>query len=234
MSWVLLTSSTPCRGAGSALALTRYVSDSLPWPEVGVTAIHAAFVVAVHVQSRLVEIASVPDMPPAGAAPVAAFSTVTTHLAAVGAVTEIADDDPVHALARHPSAHSPNSRARMARVHGANGLPSPAAFVGAALFPFDSGVLFYVRRLIRADIEELDISGNHERTQASATVVLSKSRNRLPAPVKTAAIGRAFSERCSSDVYGTSSVGAQAMRTLLGGGRPSAWRDQLRPVSADT
>jgi hypothetical protein len=29
------------------------------------------------------------------------------------------------------------------------------------------------------------------------------------------------------------SVGAQAMRTLLGGGRPSARRDQLRPVSPD-
>ena len=27
---------------------------------------------------------------------------------------------------------------------------------------------------------------------------------------------------------------AQTMRTLLGGGRPSARRDQLRPVSADT
>jgi hypothetical protein len=33
---------------------------------------------------------------------------------------------------------------------------------------------------------------------------------------------------------GTHSVGAQAMRTLLGGGRPPARRDQLRPVSADT
>jgi hypothetical protein len=30
------------------------------------------------------------------------------------------------------------------------------------------------------------------------------------------------------------SVGSQTMRTLLGGGRPLAWRDQLRPVSADT
>ncbi len=29
------------------------------------------------------------------------------------------------------------------------------------------------------------------------------------------------------------SVGAQAMRTLLGSGRPSARRDQLRPVSPD-
>jgi hypothetical protein len=30
------------------------------------------------------------------------------------------------------------------------------------------------------------------------------------------------------------SVGSQTMRTLLGGGRPLARRDQLRPVSADT
>ena len=35
-------------------------------------------------------------------------------------------------------------------------------------------------------------------------------------------------------VAGAPSVGAQAMRTLLGGGKPSARRDQLRPVSADT
>jgi hypothetical protein len=37
-------------------------------------------------------------------------------LAVVGAVTEIAEDEPVHALERHPSAHSQNSRARIARV----------------------------------------------------------------------------------------------------------------------
>jgi len=29
------------------------------------------------------------------------------------------------------------------------------------------------------------------------------------------------------------SLDSQTMRTLLGEGRPSAWRDQLRPVSAD-
>jgi 5,10-methylene-tetrahydrofolate dehydrogenase/methenyl tetrahydrofolate cyclohydrolase len=30
------------------------------------------------------------------------------------------------------------------------------------------------------------------------------------------------------------SIGSQTVRTLLGGGRPLARRDQLRPVSADT
>lgn len=87
-------------------------------------AIHAAFAAAVHVQSRLVEIASVPDIPSEGAAPFAAFSTVTSHLAAVGAVTDMAEDDPVHALERHPSAQSANSRARIARVQNASSLPS--------------------------------------------------------------------------------------------------------------
>jgi hypothetical protein len=106
------------------------VSDSLPWPEVGVIAIHAAFVVAVHVQSRLVEIASVPDIPSAGAARVAAFSTMTSHLAAVGEVTEMAEEDPVHALERHPSAQSANSRARMPRVHSASSLPSVSSAGG--------------------------------------------------------------------------------------------------------
>ena len=96
------------------MALTRYARDSLPWPEVAdVMAIHAAFAVAVQVHSRLVEIASVPDIPSAGAAAVAAFSMVTSHLAVVGEVTDMAEDEPVHALERHPSAHSANSRARM-------------------------------------------------------------------------------------------------------------------------
>ena len=103
-------------------------SDSLPWPEVAdVIAIHAAFAVAVQVQSRLVEIASVPDIPSAGAALVAAFWTVTSHLAAVGAVTDMAEDDPVHALESHPSAQSANSRSRIARVQNASSLPRAAS-----------------------------------------------------------------------------------------------------------
>jgi hypothetical protein len=101
------------------------VSESLPWPEVAdVIAIHAAFVVAVHVQSRLVEIATVPDIPSAGAAPSAAFWRVTSHLAAVGAVTDMAEDDPVHALESHPRAQSANSRVRIAVEPSASFLPS--------------------------------------------------------------------------------------------------------------
>jgi hypothetical protein len=42
-----------------------------------VIVIQAAFVVAVHVQSRLVVIASVPDIPPDGAGVAVAISTVT-------------------------------------------------------------------------------------------------------------------------------------------------------------
>jgi len=100
-----------------------------------VIAIHAAFAVAVHVQSRLVEIASVPDIPSAGAAPFAAFSTVTSHLAAVGAVTDMAEDDPVHALERHPSAHSTNSRARIPRVQMQAVCRAPFACRIAQQFP---------------------------------------------------------------------------------------------------
>jgi hypothetical protein len=76
-----------------------------------VIAIQAAFVVAVQVQSRLVVIASVPDIPSAGAGVVAATSTVTWHLTAVGADTEMDEDRPVHALEMTHSAEIANSRA---------------------------------------------------------------------------------------------------------------------------
>jgi hypothetical protein len=76
--------------------------------------IQAAFVVAVQVQSRLVVIASVPDMPSGGAGSAGASAMATSHLTAVGAVTEVVDEVPVHALQRSHSAHIANSRARIA------------------------------------------------------------------------------------------------------------------------
>jgi hypothetical protein len=54
------------------------VSVSLPWPVVAeVMASHAAFELAVHVQSRVVLMATDPDIPSAGAASCGAFSTAT-------------------------------------------------------------------------------------------------------------------------------------------------------------
>jgi len=88
-----------------------------------VIAIHATFAAAVHVQSRLVEIASVPDIPSGGAASALAFSTATSHLAAVGDVTEMDEEVPVHALQMNHSAEIANSRARMARLGSASSLP---------------------------------------------------------------------------------------------------------------
>jgi hypothetical protein len=61
-----------------------------------VSAIHEAPLDAVQVQSRVVEIVSVPDIPAAGALAAGGFSTVTWHFAAVGDVTEIDDEEPVH------------------------------------------------------------------------------------------------------------------------------------------
>lgn len=112
---VLLTSSVPCRGVGSPFALTRNASDALPWPEAGeVIAIQPAAVFAVHVQSRFVEIWSVPDMPAAGVAAAGGFSIETSHLADVGEVTDMLVDDPVQALARTESAPITRSRRRIA------------------------------------------------------------------------------------------------------------------------
>lgn len=94
----------PCRGVGSAFGLTRNASEALPWPEAGeVIAIQAAAVLAVQVQSRFVEISSVPDIPAAGVVAAGAFSTATSHLADVGDVTDMLVDDPVHPLARTAS-----------------------------------------------------------------------------------------------------------------------------------
>jgi hypothetical protein len=78
-----------------------------------VIAIQAAVVVAVQVQSRLVAIASVPDIPSAGAASAIPFSTTTSHLTAVGDVTEMDEEVPVHALERKHNAQIANTPARI-------------------------------------------------------------------------------------------------------------------------
>ena len=88
---------------------------SLPWPVVAdVIASHAVLVLAVHVQSRLVEIDRELEIPSAGAASRAVFSTATSHFTVVGAVTEIEEDVPLQAVARNQSAQIANGRARMA------------------------------------------------------------------------------------------------------------------------
>jgi hypothetical protein len=66
------------------------------------------------VQSRVVVIASVPDIPVAGAVLPASVATETSHFSADGAVVEIDVDEPAQAAARTESAHSANSRARTA------------------------------------------------------------------------------------------------------------------------
>lgn len=75
---------------------------------------HAALAAAVQVQSRFVVTDSVPDIPEAGAVTALLPSMATSHLASVGEVTEIDDDDPVQALAKTQHAMSANSRARTA------------------------------------------------------------------------------------------------------------------------
>jgi hypothetical protein len=58
--------------------------------------IQATLLAAAHVQSRLVVIARVPDMPSAGIE--AGLATLTSHFGVVGEVTERDVDVPVHAL----------------------------------------------------------------------------------------------------------------------------------------
>lgn len=86
------TLSVPRRDDGCALGSTRYESDALPCPDVAVvSATHDTEDDADHVQSRVVEIASCPVEPFAGAVMVV-LSTETWHLGASGAVTETAVD----------------------------------------------------------------------------------------------------------------------------------------------
>ena len=85
-----------------------------------------AVVLAVQVQSRLVEIDRELAIPSAGAASRAAFSTATSHFAAVGDVTEIDEDVPLQAVARNQSAQIANSRARWRAKPGASSLPGRA------------------------------------------------------------------------------------------------------------
>jgi hypothetical protein len=82
-----------------------------------------ASVAALHVQSRLVSTASVPDMPLAGAAPAVSLPTVTLHLLSVGAVIDVDEEDFVHEVARAHSAAIANGRARTARCGSAIHLP---------------------------------------------------------------------------------------------------------------
>jgi hypothetical protein len=88
-----------------------------------VIATQSALVAAVQVQSRVVVIATVLDIPAAGAVRPFSLSTSTSHFAVVGAVVENDVDEPVQAAARSRHAHNPNSRARTAR-HGAIRLPN--------------------------------------------------------------------------------------------------------------
>src|SRR6186997_2733945 len=85
---------------------------------------HAAFELAVQVQSRVVLMATDPVMPSAGAASLGAFSTDTWHFATVGAVTEMDEEVPVQAADTNHSAQMVNGRARMAAMQSAIALPS--------------------------------------------------------------------------------------------------------------
>ena len=121
----MLMSSEPWRIDGSGFALTRYATDPLPWPDAPeVMTSQGASVAALHVQSRLVSTASVPDMPFAGAAPAVSLPTVTLHLLSVGDVTDVDEEDFVHEVARAHSAAIANGRARTARCESAIRLPT--------------------------------------------------------------------------------------------------------------
>ena len=65
---------------------------------------------ASHVQSRVVVIANVLDIPLAGAVLGLPPSIVTWHFGLAGAVVEIEDDEPAHAIARAASEEIANSR----------------------------------------------------------------------------------------------------------------------------
>ena len=116
-------SSEAWRIDGSGFALTRYATDPLPCPEVPeVMTSQGASVAALHVQSRLVSTASVPDIPVAGAAAVS-LPTVTLHLLSVGDVTDVDEEDFVHEVATTHSAAIANGRAPTARSTSAIHLP---------------------------------------------------------------------------------------------------------------
>ncbi len=119
-----MTSTVAWRGVGSAFALTRYAIDPLPWPLVGGTSeTQPEDVAASHVQSRVVVIASVLDMPPAGAVALVPLSILTWHFELDGAVVEMDDDEPAQAAAMAASAAIRDCRARTAACTGAISLP---------------------------------------------------------------------------------------------------------------
>ena len=71
-------------------------------------------------------IASVLDMPPAGAVALVPLSMLTWHFELDGAVVEMEDDEPAQAAAMVASAAIRNCRARTATCSSAIGLPQPS------------------------------------------------------------------------------------------------------------
>jgi len=107
-------------------ASTRYDSDALPCPDVAdVSATHDADEDADHVQSRVVETASCPVVPFAGAE-IVALSTETWHFGVSGAVTDTAvDPHAAHSRARTNDVSADESgRARIRSTCGASILPA--------------------------------------------------------------------------------------------------------------
>jgi hypothetical protein len=130
--WVSLTASTPWRGERSAFAPTRKSMVPLPCPlAADVSAIHDAVLDALHVQSRVVEIVTVPEAPLAGTDD-SELAAVTWHFAVVGAATLI-EEDPhaAHNAERRKTdvsrMASRYGRASMRRAMDASGLPQRGA-----------------------------------------------------------------------------------------------------------
>jgi hypothetical protein len=72
------------------------------------------------VQSRVVVIVRVLDIPPAGAVPALLASMLTWHLELEGAVVEMEDDEPAHAAATAARMDITNCRARTALCRRCN------------------------------------------------------------------------------------------------------------------
>ena len=80
--------------------------------------------VADQVQSRAVVTVMVPSAPAGGAIPERVLEILTSHRAAVGAVTAMLDEVPPQEMASSARANGANSRARIARVPDASALPA--------------------------------------------------------------------------------------------------------------
>jgi len=104
----------PVRSVASTFGETLYRTGPEPGPDAPlVTISQSAFDVAVQAQAGAEAVTIKLPLPP-GAASRAAFSTATSHFAAVGDVTEIDEDVPPQAVASNQSAQIANGRARMA------------------------------------------------------------------------------------------------------------------------